>query len=180
MINILPPDLKAQINYSKQNVRLLKYVFLALIIGSTLIALLVGAMWYGDRQINNLQETLSSKQQARQSYKEMEQRVDTLQSNLVLIEKLFTEQNRYSALLKDLAAALPAGSYINQMSLLGDESKPLEILITTDTFERAAEVRNALVASARIKNADIQSISEGEEGGFRVAIVAAFEPGAAR
>lgn len=180
MINILPPDLKNQIYFSKRNVQLVRYNLLALIIGAVLIALLFGSMWYANRQIDEHKKILAERQQARTDFQETETRVTTLQSNLLLIEKLFTEQTRYSALLRDLAAAMPRGAYINQVQLLGTDKEPLELLITTDTFDRAAEVRNALVASDRIANADIQSISAADDGDFSVIIIAAFEGGQAR
>ncbi len=181
MINILPPELKAQINYSKRNSLLLKRLGWVWLVGILLAALVIGSLWYANRQIMNYEQTLAARRGQRADYQAIEVKVQSLQANLGLIEKLLNEKTHYSNLLGDLAAALPTGSYITHMSLTGDDKKPLELAVNVDSFNRAAEVRNGLIGSARIKSADIQSIAKNDEGsGFVVAIVAAFETGQAR
>lgn len=181
MINILPPELRSQINYSKRNTQLLKYLFNGLIVLMVLGGLLGGSFWYANRQINHYQQTLAARQSERGGYQEIEAKVATLQSSLSLIDKLLTEKTRYSALLADLAATLPPSAYIIHLSLSGDEKDPLEMQVNVDSFNRAAELKNGLIQSRRIKSADIQSISRDDEGsGYNVVIVAAFEPGQAR
>ncbi|MBI4101049.1 hypothetical protein HY441_01070 [Candidatus Microgenomates bacterium] len=181
MINILPPDIKQQINYSKRNVRLLRYLLLSALVLGLVLVLVGGSYIYANRQIKQLEKTLATRQQERQDYKDIEAKVQTLQSNLGLIEKLFTEKTKFSVLLNDLSAVLPDGSYINEITLTGDDKKPLEMIVTVDSFNKAAETRNALIQSARIKSADIQTITKNDAGsGFSVEIVAAFESGQAR
>ena len=181
MINILPPELKSQLNYSRRNAVLIKYLSWALLTGTLLFGLIGAGLWYANRQIADYQQTLAARQSQRSDYQSTETNVQSLQANLGLIEKLLNEKTHYSKLLADLASALPTGAYITHMSLTGDDKKPLELLVNVDSFNRAAEVRNGLISSSRIKSADIQTISENEEGsGFIVALVAAFEEGQAR
>lgn len=181
MINVLPPEVKSQLNYAKRNSRLLRYVSLTGLVLLALSALLGTGFWYADRQINSYQQSLAIKQTERQSHAETEAKIESLQANLNLIDKLLTEKTRYSILLNDLAAVLPDNSYITHLTLTGDDKEPLEISVATDSFNRAAEVRNGLISSKRIKSADIQNVSENEDGeGYNAVIIAAFEPGQAR
>lgn len=181
MINVLPPEAKSQLKYSQLNSRLLRYLMLGLGAGALLISLLFASLIYGDKQIESYQSTLDMRQAQRKDYQEIEDDVKTLKSNLSLINSLLNEKTTYSALLEDLAAALPSNSFITQMQLTGDEGKPMEIIVNTDSFNRAAEVRNGLISSDRIKSADIQTVTRSKESSdFIVVLVLAFEKGAAR
>ena len=181
MINILPPDVKQQQRFAKSNSKLLKYLALALITFGALAGLLIFSIWYGQEQVAGYEQILQARQSQREAYQSTEQDVEKLQSNLDTIDKLLNEKTKYSALLSDLAAALPQNSYINHLVLTGDDSQPLEMLVTTDSFNRAAEVRNGLIQSDRISSADIQSVRKDEQTkAFTVVLVLAFEKGQAR
>ncbi|MBI3983674.1 PilN domain-containing protein [Candidatus Microgenomates bacterium] len=181
MINILPTDIKQQLNYAKRNARLVRYLMLGVMLAVLLGALFLSSFWYADRQIGRLRATLDSQRQQRETYQATEDKVKAFQGNLGLIEKLLAEKTVYSQLLKDLAAVLPAGSYINHLTLTGDDTKPLELLVTVSSFNRAAELRNSLIKSPRFVSADIQSISQNEENNlYSVSIVAAFDKGQSR
>lgn len=181
MINILPPDVKKQLNFSKRNTVLLRRLLQALAVLALLAGVLVYSFWYSSRQITDYETALSRRQADREAYKDVEAKVQTLQSNLGLIEKLLNEKNQFSSLLDDFASALPPGSYINQLTLTGKEKEPLELVIIVDSFNKAAQVRTALINSDRIKSADIQNIAGDEKSGkFTVTIIASFEAGKAR
>lgn len=181
MINILPTEIKQQLYYSKRNAKLVPYLLLGLVLAGLLSGLFLASFWYADRQTSRLNATLSIQRQERQTYQATEDKVKAFQSNLSLIEKLLAEKTTYSQLLKDVAAVLPADSYVNHLTLTGDDSKPLELLVTVDSFNRAAELRNSLIASPRFASADIQSISQNEENDlYSVVIIAAFDKGQAR
>lgn len=181
MINILPPEIKQQLSYARRNTKLLRQLLVSFAVATLLAGLMWLSFWYVNKQTLDYQAALGHRQADREAYKDVELKVQTMQSNLGLIEKLLNEKTKYSALLDDLAATLPSGSYINHLSLTGNEKEPLELLITVDSFNKAAELRNSLIASARIKSADIQSVTEDKKtGSFNVVIIAAFEPGQAR
>lgn len=179
MINLLPPQVKEQLKASKANVVLRHYILLLFIFFVLLFSLMAGAYLYANKQITQLSSALDNRKQQRKQYDETENKVKTLQKNISLIEKLFTNKTEFSGLLQDLASAMPAGAYINKISLTGDEKEPVELLINVDSPEKAGVLRNALNASSRIKSVDIQSVSKDTNvGGYVVEVVIAFEPGA--
>ena len=180
-VNILPPQLKSQLSYSRRNVVVVHYIILVLLVAGGLSLILVGGSWYASRQINRLNQTLADRQKQRAAYKDTEANVKTLQANLSAIEKLFNEKTTYSAVLADFAAVLPPGSYLNKVTLNGDDKKPLELLVTADSFNTAGLVRNSLLKSPRLKSVDVQSINKDDKtGDFTVSLIAAFKEGQAR
>jgi len=181
MINILPTDVKEQLEYSKKNVKVRNYLLLTLLIATLLATTIGAAYWYAGLQINTLQSTLADRQTQRSAYKDTEIKVQTLQSNLGLIEKLLNQKTQFSDLLSDVAAVLPSGTYINSIDLTGDDKKPVQILVSAASLNQAGSVRNALLQSDRISVIDIQSITQKEDSSeYIVDLVVAFKEGRAR
>lgn len=181
MINVLPPQTKQEVNYAKQNSKLLRFIGLTLLVEILLGTLLAAGFLYADKQTEEYQANLASRQQQRSSFEAVKKDVERLRSTLSTIDSLLNEKTQYSALLRDLAAALPDNTYIMQTQLTGDDTKPMEIQVSTDSIDRAAQVRNGLIQSERIKSADIQSVTGDEDSGRYTAIlVVAFEKGGAR
>ena len=181
MINVLPPELKQQVKYSKRNIILLRHLLLTLSASALIAAIIFLSLWYSSRQITSLQTSLQERQQERESYKDTETKVQALQSSLNLIDKLLTERTEYSAVLGDLAAVLPTGSYISSMTLTGEDDKPMQMIVFADSINTAGLIRNSLLTSPRINSADIQSITRDDENNvFSVDIIVAFEKGQAQ
>lgn len=181
MINLLPPELKEQANYAKRNSRLLRYISIGLLVAVLLGVLLMGSLWYGDHQINNLNNVLNSRKHTETSYQSTEKNVKSLESNLSILEKLVNAKTHYSVLLADVAGLLPNGAYINSMTLTGDDTQPMQILLTVTSFNQAAQVRNSFATSERFKSADIQSITQNQDSKtYAVTMVVAFQPGKAQ
>ncbi len=181
MINILPPELKQQLRYAERNSALGRWLGGITLATILVFSLVTTGIWYARRQLVNLRANLASQQLAEAAFKNTETNVKTLQSSLVAIDKLLSEQTAYSKLLADLAALLPSNTYINHIALTGDATKPVEMLATVDSVDRAAQLRTALNNSPRIKSADIQNIAANEAGpGYAVSIVIAFETEGAR
>lgn len=181
MINILPTETKSELRYARLNSLLLKHLIVTFTAGLLLIMLISGARWYANHQLKDYQAEISARQSQLSSFKADEQKIAQLQANLGLIDKLLTGRTQYSELLDDLADNLPPQAYLTQLTLTGDDTKPLEIKVNTDSFNRAAEVRNGLLRSKRIQSADIQNVSRNEEGGgYTLVLVLAFAPGGAR
>ncbi len=181
MINLLPQKNKTQISASKLNVTLRHYIIIALLVFGLLFILMMGSVVFAQKQLSTIKSTFSNRQEQRNQYSETETKVKTLQKNISLIEKLFTEKTVFSNLIQDIAKSMPSGSYISKVSLTGNEKEPVELLINVDSPEKAGVLRNALNASERIKSVDVQSVSKNSGStGYVVEIVIAFEPGAIR
>lgn len=175
MINILPEDIKKQIDYSRRNVIARKYlVVICLIILVTGAALGVSHV-YADRQIAEYEESLQERTAKAKQYKDLESSVDKLNSQIRTIEALLAQRPQFSVLLEDLAAVLPTGSYLNGIQLSEEIDQPLQLTITVPSQNQSVRVRNALLQSPHISSADIQSISQKSDSNeVNVNIIIAF------
>ncbi len=179
MINLLPPELKDQVKFSKHNILLLRLLILIVGLSLLLAATLYTAHVFADRQIEEYSQSLARSQQQLNSYQDLETNVSSLNNRLNTIDQLMSQQTRFSALLEDLADTLPPDAYINSIVLTGQDDQPVRITVTTRSFNQASLLQEALSSSARIESVDTQSISAGSNG-YNVEVVMKFSEGAAR
>lgn len=181
MINVLPPEVKTDIRYSKLNVTLLRYSILVIIVGVILFSSFELADRLAAGRVDNASQQLDNRQEIISEFKNLETDVATLENKLNLINTLLSERPRFSLLLQDLAQALPQGSYITSIALDGDASEPLEITLNAQSYEQAGVVRNALADTTRFTFVDILNVTKDDAtGDFRVELTAAFAEGQAQ
>lgn len=180
MINLLPPEIKEQVRFSKRNVVLRRYAILTTFVAAVLLGTLLGAHVFADRQIANLEDGLEEKRMELVEYEELESQVGSLDSRLNTISRLYDQQTRFSALLEDLADVLPDGAFINSIVLTGEADQPVQITVSTASFTQAGTINGALSSSERIESVDIQSINASEGGRYSVNVVLAFSEDGAR
>lgn len=177
MINILPPETKEQLRYSRLNVVAGRYLIVVLVIASVVALTLFGSHWFAAQQIAQLEADIEATEEEVAAYEETEDAVEDLNAKLNAIEELMEQRPQFAVLLEDIAAVLPSGAYINGISLSEEIDQPLTLQVTTQSQQQAVSVQDELLASERISSADIQSISDEDEedGTIDVTIVIAFD-----
>ena len=180
MINLLPPDIKEQVVYSKRNVLLIRYLWLAVLLIIINAILFGGAMYYLNQRTVQAKSDLATKSSSIAQYKRVEADAKTANDRLTTLKSLRSSQARFSVLLGDFAKYTPQGVYINSITLTGDDKKPVRIVATANTYQQAAAFRDALATSPRISAADIEDISAPATGGYQTNITIGFKPGQSR
>ncbi len=181
MINLLPPELKQEIKYSRWNGRVVHY--LTIVIG---LALVVGS-GFAATSYSLYQHTAVVKQDnaAKAStiagYKSTIATASALNERVAAIKTIQASQPKFSLLLSDIAKFSLKGTAINSISLTGADSKLVQITATSASYIAAVSLRDALAASPRISAADLISVaSNSQSNTFTAVIVIGFKPGQAR
>ncbi|HUC20243.1 MAG TPA: hypothetical protein VMR98_01980, partial [Candidatus Polarisedimenticolaceae bacterium] len=68
MINLLPPEVKTQIGYSRYNHSLLNYLWLTLLLAAILAGSLLAASYFLNQDIKRADDDLAAKQQQINTY----------------------------------------------------------------------------------------------------------------
>ncbi len=181
MINLLPPQLKEEIAYSRRNTVLRRYIILSLIVVVLLAGMLVAAGYYLNQQIAAAQQQINQKQQKVASYHQLEQQARTLTARLHAIHAIQGSQTKFSVLLADLAQVMPQGTAIDSITLTGNSSQPVQISVEAVNYQTALGFRDSLTQSKLISAADINSIAPSSSGSgstYTVSVTLAFNPGA--
>lgn len=183
MINLLPPQVKAEITYSRRNTVMLRYL------GMTIIVAIVaaGMFWYGHQLAKDLtgqaDERTSSKELTIASFSKLEANAATLNARLTSISTIQKNQAKFSVLLADLAQYMPQGTSVSSITLTGEDNKPVRLTVGATDYKTALSFRDSITRSKRISAADIESINEQTtpgNGAFQVVVTFTFSPGGSR
>ena len=180
MINLLPPAAKADKTYAQRNQIMLRYIWILIFLTLAVGALFGGAEVYMAKQRNTYNQEINAKQKQIAAYQSLQDQAKSANARLKAFKGLVSSQARFSILLSDLANHTPKGVFINSIALTGNSSTAVQIAATADSYTSAASFRDALVASPRIKQADIQSVSNPAAGVYNVSMAVAFKPGEAK
>lgn len=179
MINLLPTDIKEQITYAKRNAVVVRYLWLAFIVFLGLAVIFAGSNWYLGHRISEADQHTKEKQSQLQGFSSLQSKVKLANQRISSLHNLQTNQAKMSAVLKELAAHTPSGALITNISLTGDDSKPVGIVATANSLNDAVALRDALAASPRVSDVDIASVSQ-SAGKYSVQLNLGFKPGQAK
>lgn len=179
-LNLLPPQIKAEIAYAKRNAIIVHYIFLTLTVAVAIGAGFWGSHFYLNQQLTEKADSIAAKELLAAGYKDIENAAKTLNGRVAAIKAIQDSQPKFSAVLSDLAKTVPQAASITALSLTGDDTKPVKISADAANYQTAVSFRDALAASPRISGADIDSISGNDIEGYRVDITIGFKPGQAK
>lgn len=159
MINLLPPNIKKARRYGRLNRLIIK-----LLLGLILIGVIASAVMLSGLQITSddekfLDESIAVKEQIYNNVQIYEAQASEIRTTVATIEKLFSNEVKFSNLLVEIASSIPVGAELTGLSLTGTNTAPLQISATTDTQELAGTLRRNLVDSGVFETADIQSVN---------------------
>ncbi len=158
----------------------MRYIVLIVAVGAAVGVGFFGSHLYLNQQLKATADSIASKEAGAASYKEIEAAAKTLNGRVAAIKAIQDNQPKFSAVLTDLAKAVPQNASITNLSLTGDDTKPVRISADATTYQTAVSFRDALAASPRIAGADIDSITGNTANGFHVNITIGFKPGMAK
>lgn len=151
MINLLPSDNVRQLKAARANTLLIRY----LIITAVLILLLLGAV-AATHQLLTAQKSaaesrIADNQVKTVDYQSVQQQADTLRGALGSAKTALDQDIHYSNALLRIAAALPANTRINSLSLDAQSfDQPLTLEATVTSEEEAYALRTGLESSEYI------------------------------
>ena len=164
MINLLPPDVKKSYRYAAHNVSLLRWVSAAGL-SLVLIAAIGGYGWLAmrqslassNKQIVSIQGNLDKAQ-----LKQTNRKIVEIGNSFKLVEKVLSQEILFSKLLKQMATALPAGTYLSGLNISQvSGGSGLDVAVDAANYNAATQVQVNLADPTNqiFAKADIQNIS---------------------
>jgi Tfp pilus assembly protein PilN len=184
VINLLSPELKTQIRYAKMNRLALRYARVTVAVAVVLAVIFGGALFLLQQQTNALAADVADKQKTIDGIKKtFLPKAKDASERLNAIKYVQDTQTRFSLLIADLSKVIPQGTSIDSMTLTGDEKRPMQVIVSTVTYDQVLALRNALITSPRVLGADIVSISATKTEpnySFKATLSVGFKPGQAK
>lgn len=182
MINLLPPDLKEQIRYAKLNRLVLRYLRVTVVMVIVLGGMFAGAYYLISNQAKSISaDVLTKEQNINGQKKALIPKAQDASERLNAIKFIQDTQTRFSLLIADLVKVLPQGVKLESVNLTGDEKAPVALSVTADTYDEVLALRNSLVTSPRIADADLVTIQSNlTHTSWTGTLVLSFKPGQAK
>lgn len=179
MINLISPVRKDELRFAKLNRVVLRYLRLIIVLLIVIGGILGGTLYYiGTLKTHVAADVATKKLEIAKNTPFMKQAQD-VSDRLIAIKSIQASQTRFSLLLDDLAKVLPQGVAIDTITLTGDDSKPVRIAVTGNSYNSILAFRDAVVKSARISGVDLETIAQ-DTSGYHGGVVIGFNKGLAR
>jgi Tfp pilus assembly protein PilN len=182
MINLLPPQIKQEMRYSRFNATLIGYVKIIATVCLLLAGALLGGRYYLNQKIEAANAHVKDAEKQITDYKPLRDKATQLSSRVNSIITVQKSQARFSELLNDLGEFMPQGTSISSITLTGDDTKPVRLVVAAVDYKTALSFRDNITRSKRISAADIEQISKQTSGkaAYVVTVTFIFNPGSAR
>jgi len=165
MINLLPPDAKAQIRAARGNVILARYTGLFGVVLLFMIASFGVAFYITLHDKSQAEADKQTEEQASASYTQVKQRAETFAKNLSAAKSILKNQITYSSLLIEITNTLPRGTVLSGISLSSASfGKPLSLSGRASSYDTALQLKTALAASHLFGDVSITSITVSQGG----------------
>ena len=157
-LNLLPPEIKKEIDYSNSNARL--YQFLVRLIACGFFVLtavfLIGYIVWSNQP--NFLEVRYNTYQELTKMSQVEINSRDLYSRLILINKVRTDQFNWKKIMSEISSTLPSGVRITSYDFTNASTARVTISGFADTTSGVGLYRENLSKSKIFKYVDIESI----------------------
>ncbi len=119
MINLLPPEAREDVLYARKNIQLLHWIFVLLaVIAAIFVVVLVGQLYIDQSsKAYSVQVEQAREQLKVQKLEETQAKVQGISGSIKLSVQVLSKQVLFSALLKQIGAAMPQGTVLTGLSI---------------------------------------------------------------
>lgn len=178
MVNLLPPETKRQIKAARTNVILYRYCLLILVTALLLGGVFGIGFWSDINERNIANQSKAETQTAAEPYAKTKTAAQAFATDLTTARTILGSNTSFSKLVLDIAAIVPQGVVLNNLSL-GTTAKadtPIDISGRAASYGAAVSLKNSLEASPIFEKVNIVNVSQGETSGANVSDIAKRYP----
>lgn len=166
MINLLPPKRLLDMRIARSNTVLRRYIELVVFSILIIFVALAAAYYLLSRQQQSVKSTLETNQQKVAELEPVQKDAEELSATVNTISGLLSSNVKFSEMLTKIGGTMPAGTVLTGLQFsIENTNAPFVISAEVESEERAAVLRNNLLASGLFKSVDIKTISLIEEEG---------------
>ena len=159
MINLLPPNSKAEIRAARANVTLLRFNIINVFTIGLLVLILVLAYIALNVSRTNAQNQVKDTNGQIVNYEQTKVKAEAYKQNLALAKQIKEKQIRYSDALIKIGQALPSGVVLNALQLSPETiGQPLEIQLTSYDYVDAVDIKNRLSKTDLLQDVKFVSV----------------------
>lgn len=142
MINLLPPELRSSLKYSRKNSELRQWAISMLLVLTLIVVTFIGGLAYLVQTSRSLtkQIELSKTQLQLQNQESVQKNIEDLSSTLKLVVQVLSREVLFSKLLKQVGSVMPQGSILTSLSI-NQLSGGLDLQAKASDYQTATQVQ---------------------------------------
>jgi len=161
MINLMPPERKSAILYSRRNSVLLRWITGVSIAAIGLVFLTGGGLFYLRQDSKTLQKNIDDTKVRLSAEKEAEtlKRVEEISGNIKLVVDVLSDEVLFSKLLQQIGLVMPSGTVLQDLELTSDLQGGLTLRIGASSYQTGTQAvvnlkdpKNGIFQSADLEN----------------------------
>ncbi|HIA92076.1 TPA: hypothetical protein EYO12_03100 [Candidatus Saccharibacteria bacterium] len=171
MINLLPPDYKEQIKYSRYNITMVGYVVLVFLVGLAMSAILFGSSLIAQKQLNDLDAQITDQQQLINNFDAVLQEAKELDAKIEKAGEVIANESNFIGFLEELEGVIPDFARIASISLShasqttgpdAPEEDLLQLTMAVSSRDQVATLQKTLETMQRVESIDVQAVRQDE------------------
>ena len=161
MINLLPDDIKRDVQAARTNVILLRYTFITIGSVGLLAALcLVFFVILGTYQSNAVLKTTDNSSKA-QSFNDVRKQADEYRNNLTLANKVLGNSVDYTSVVFAITSLLPKGVVLDSLTFNAENfGQQTSLSARARSYDAATSLKDSFQKSALFSNVHLQSLTD--------------------
>lgn len=156
-INLLPEDIKKDIEQSKRNKKVLSYLIRSAFLFVLVIGTTVGLYVYMHSQLGTYLSDIESKEIGIIKYGNLEDEARSLSERLTSIERIDAGSNTWSLVVAEIQEVMPSGAYLSSIKIDSDTKTRNTISGIATNKSVVAALRDSLEDSDKFEYVDIES-----------------------
>lgn len=179
MINLLPPEVKANVRFAKYNVTVLQYIIVVVLAVFIVISLMLFGRLTLTSTKEDIEKVVASDRERIAELASVNEVAGSFAGKIDTIGTILDNEVRFSLLLKEIGALMPNGAKLSSLVLSQDTSQAIRLTVDITTAEKAGVLQQNIVESCLFAGADILSVTTGQPGsayGFAGDLQAYYDP----
>lgn len=156
-INLLPNEVKSDIEQSKRNKKVLSYLLRSIFVLLLILAATVALHFYINSELSGYLTDIAEKEQSVLKYGSLETDAKNLSERLVSIEKIDASSNTWSPVIAEIQEAMPSGAYLSSVEIDSETKTRNTIAGIASNKSVVAALRDSLEESDKFEYVDIES-----------------------
>ena len=167
MINLLPPEHKEQLKYSRYNVSVVRYVLLVILVTACMSAILFTSSLFAKRQVSDLENQIEQQQLLLSDFDATLDEAKKINSKINTASDVFANESNFISFLEELEQVIPSFARLTSIELShaadtsGTEAENEELLravIEVEQQQQVAVMQRTIENMVRVEVADTQSV----------------------
>jgi Tfp pilus assembly protein PilN len=156
-LNLLPTEIKEEIEQSKKNKQVLNAFASALGILLLVGAIFVGLNFYFNMKLDQTNRTLTEKEKEVKKYGDIEDRAKKVTERIDTVKKIIDGTNIWSGVIEEIQKIMPGGISLTSIRIDSTANNRNQISGFAATKKEVAALRDAMEKSDKIEYVDIES-----------------------